>query len=154
MSSFCIRVVWLLLAATVLVSIGDCLPDRNGRRCPNGHCCPNAPNRGGHPYTNSDNDDEEESGYHHGDRHGHSRHPATEKLNQKKGNSTKMTYWPGHSLNANSSWNSLSNQHQHQNRDYELTTEVTTTESSNDIERFLVGKRRKRNAFWLNLCHL
>lgn len=48
--------------------------------------------------------------------------------------------------------NNNNNNRQNGGNQYELTTEsATTTEISDDIERFLVGRRRrKRNALWLN----
>lgn len=159
------HVLVMLLCAEVILSVNgngqqqhssNCHTlDRSGRRCSNGSGfgAQNGYNRNAHPHSSSA--DDEESGNFHGDRYsGHSSKHSSANERQshshgKKGsNGTRIDSWPGHSLSANSSWSALSNLNNH---NYELTTEVTTTESSNDIERFLVGRRRrKRSSLWMN----
>lgn len=123
--------------------------DRSGRRCSNGSGYGNQNGyiRNAHPHTSSTDDEES------GNSHGHSsRHSSNERQSpshgKKANNGTRMDSWPGHSLSANNSWSALSNLNNH---NYELTTEMTTTESSDGIERFLVGRRRrKRSPLWMN----
>lgn len=123
--------------------------DRSGRRCSNGSGYGNQNGyiRNAHPHTSST--DDEESGNSHGHSSRHSSNERQSPLHGKKANNgTRMDSWPGHSLSANNSWSALSNLNNH---NYELTTEMTTTESSDGIERFLVGRRRrKRSPLWMN----
>lgn len=145
-------------------STANChIVDRSGRRCQSsGSANQYGSNRYVHSHSSSPLDNDEEGGSRsHRDKSSSthsSKHSSNERLlplnsGKKANNGTRMDSWPGHSLSANNSWNALSNLNN--NHNYELTTEVTTTESSNDIERFLVGRRRRRrrrrrSSLWMN----
>lgn len=172
MLSYRLLVISLFFAVFISVGCNNChLLERTGRRCNNGS---SVSNRHAHPGASESGEEEtrhhedrhgdkrgerhserlgERHGDRHNDRHGHGHHShGNEKPTHNKGNDTKADSWPGHSLSSNYSWNALrtrNNPSNPVNRNFELTTDVTTTESSNDIERFLVG-RRKRSALWMN----
>ena len=127
--------------------------ERNGRRCGSSVVSTNR-NRHQTQVDSSDNrygSVDEELMSHHNDRYGmHSRPPG-----QKKDNFTRVDLWPqshGYGLGANSSWSAIKSRPRvpNQNQISEPAIEPTTTEATDDIERFLVGRRRKRGALWMN----